>query len=87
MATAIASERVTTRMTLQTKELLKKALVLSGYSSLNSFITNAALAEAKKLIEQEATIKLSQREAVDFLSALDRPRQPNKRFLEAARKL
>lgn len=82
---ATTNERVTTRMTLETKELLEKALVLSGYSSLNSFITNAAVAEAKKLIEQEMTINLSQKDALNFLSALDRPRQTNERFLKAAR--
>ena len=73
-------------MSLETKELLERALILSGYSSLNSFITHAAVAEAKKLIEQEVTINLSQREAINFLSALDKPREPNQRFLKAARR-
>lgn len=80
----VINERVTTRMAPETKELLERALVLSGYSSLNSFITNAAVTEAKKLIEQEMTINLSNQEAVKFLTALDKPRQPNQRFLEAA---
>ncbi len=84
MAT-IASERITTRMNTETKELLERALVLSGYSSLNSFITNAAVSTAKRLIEQEVSINLCQKEAVSFLNALDRPRQANPRFLEAAR--
>jgi uncharacterized protein (DUF1778 family) len=84
MAT-IASERVTTRMTTETKELLEKALVLSGYSSLSSFITNAARTAAKKLIEQEMVIDLSQKEAISFLEALDKPRKTNPRFLQAAR--
>lgn len=84
MAT-IASERVTTRMNTETKDLLEKALVLSGYSSLNSFITNAAVSAAKKLIEQEMTIKLNQQDAINFLDALDRPIKTNPRFLAAAR--
>ncbi|MBD1389378.1 DUF1778 domain-containing protein [Neiella sp. HB171785] len=79
-------ERLTTRMSTETKELLEKALVLSGHSNLNSFITSAAALSAKKLIEQEANIHLSQDEAVDFLTALDRPRTANAHFLKAARR-
>lgn len=80
------SERITTRMNTETKELLERALVLSGYASLNSFITNAATMAAKKLIEQEMTISLSRQEALNFLDALDKPRRANPRFLAAAKR-
>lgn len=82
----MSSERITTRMNTETKELLERALVLSGYSSLNSFITNAATMAAKKLIEQEMTISLSHQEALNFLDALDKPRTANPRFLAAAKR-
>lgn len=79
-------ERISTRMNTETKALLERALVLSGYSSLNSFITHAATMAAKKLIEQEMTISLTQQEALHFLDALDKPRKTNPRFLAAAQK-
>ncbi|MFI3247357.1 MAG: DUF1778 domain-containing protein [Ferrimonas sp.] len=86
MAASIVEKRIPIRMNSETKALLEQALVLSGYSSLNSFITHAATAHAKQLIEQEMTLRLNQEESIDFLSALARPRQPNPRFLRAARR-
>ena len=85
MAT-LTNERITTRVTLETKELLERAAALSGYPSLNSFIANAAVTEAKKLIEQDMVINLCREDAIAFVEALDRPTQINARFLSAARK-
>ncbi|MCR9718490.1 DUF1778 domain-containing protein [Vibrio parahaemolyticus] len=85
MAT-LANERITTRVNSETKELLERALSLSGYASLNSFIANAALAEAKRLIEQNMRIRLCQEDALAFVDALERPATMNNRFLRAARK-
>lgn len=85
MAT-LTNERITTRVNSETKELLERALSLSGYASLNSFIANAAVAEAKRLIEQNMRIKLCQEDALAFVNALERPVKTNDRFLRAARK-
>ncbi|HCE4720479.1 TPA: DUF1778 domain-containing protein [Vibrio parahaemolyticus] len=86
MAT-LANERITTRVNSETKELLERALSLSGYASLNSFIANAAVAEAKRLIEQNMRIRLCQEDALAFVDALERPATTmNDRFLRAARK-
>ncbi|MCA6221252.1 type II toxin-antitoxin system TacA family antitoxin [Photorhabdus antumapuensis] len=81
MAT-LANERITTRVNSETKELLERAL--SGYASLNSFIANAAVAEAKRLIEQNMRIRLCQEDALVFGHALERPVKVNERFLRAA---
>ena len=85
MATLV-NERITTRVTSETKELLERALSLSGYASLNSFIANAAVAEAKRLIDQNMRINLCQEDALAFVNALDQPVQINQRFLRAVRK-
>ncbi|MCW7761588.1 DUF1778 domain-containing protein [Photorhabdus sp. P32] len=85
MAT-LANERITTRVSSETKELLERALSLSGYVSLNSFIANAAVAEAKRLIEQNMRIRLCQEDALAFVHALERPVKVNERFLRAARR-
>ncbi|UJF20356.1 DUF1778 domain-containing protein (plasmid) [Vibrio sp. SS-MA-C1-2] len=79
-------ERITTRVNLETKELLERALILSGYSSLNSFIANAAVTEAKRLIEQDMVINLCQEDALAFVEALDKPVKTNQRFLKAAQR-
>ncbi|AYA42239.1 DUF1778 domain-containing protein [Xenorhabdus nematophila] len=80
------TERITTRVNSETKELLERALSLSGYASLNSFIANAAVAEAKRLIEQDMRIRLCQEDALAFVHALEEPIKVNERFLRAARK-
>ncbi|PHM47331.1 DUF1778 domain-containing protein [Xenorhabdus miraniensis] len=85
MATLI-NERITTRVSSETKELLEIALSLSGYASLNSFIANAAIAEAKRLIEQNMRIRLCQEDALAFVNALENEKPINERFLRAARR-
>ena len=82
----LTNERITTRVNSETKELLERAVALSGYASLNSFIANAAVAEAKRLIEQNMVITLCQEDALAFVSAFDKPMKTNPRFLRAARK-
>ncbi len=82
----VSNERITTRVNSEAKELLEKALSLSGYASLNSFIANAAVAEAKRLIEQNMRIVLCQKDALAFVEALEQPIKMNERFLSAARK-
>ena len=82
----LTNERITTRVNSETKELLERAVVLSGYASLNSFIVNAAVAEAKRLIEQNRVITLCQEDALAFVSAFDQPMKTNHHFLRAARK-
>ncbi|MGL4448563.1 MAG: DUF1778 domain-containing protein [Aeromonas sp.] len=85
MAT-LMNDRITARVSSEAKELLERALSLSGCASLNSFIANAAVAEAKRLIEQQMRIKLCQEDALAFVNALEQPVKMNERFLVAARK-
>lgn len=84
MAT-LSNERITTRVNQETRELLEKALSLSGYASLNSFIAQAAVSEAKRLIEQSLRVELCQKDALAFIDALENPAKPNDRLLRAAR--
>lgn len=80
----ITNERITIQMSVETKKLLERALVLSGHSSLSSFITDAAVSTAQNLIKQETSLELCQKEAVSFLNALDKQRQVNPHFQSAA---
>ncbi|QXF35519.1 hypothetical protein CE143_21795 [Photorhabdus luminescens] len=51
-----------------------------------AFIANAAVAEAKRVIEQNMRIRLCQEDALAFVHELERPVKVNKRFLRAARR-
>lgn len=81
----MTNERITTRVSIESKELLEKAAALAGYASINSFIANTMISEAKRLITQEHFLVLSN-DALAFVNALDAPVKSNSRFLNAARK-
>jgi len=78
-----SSPRITARVSLDTQELLSKAAALSGISSINSFVLSAAIEKANKIMEREETLKLSKRDALLLVDALDRPAKPNKKLSEA----
>lgn len=69
--------RITARIDIQTQNLLKEAAQLAGISSINSFVLQAALKEAKAIIEQEQAIKLSQDAALRLMDALETPPKAN----------
>ena len=74
--------RITARVDIDTQELLLKAAALIGISSINSFVLNAAIEKAKKIIEKENALKLSYRDAMLFVNALDE-RKANPRLSKA----
>jgi len=76
------SPRITARVDFDTQELLSKAAALIGISSINSFVLTAAIEKAKKIIQKENTLKLSHRDAMLFVDALDAP-QVNPRLEQA----
>ncbi|EJL6487433.1 DUF1778 domain-containing protein [Vibrio cholerae] len=71
MATTLP--RITARVDVDTQDLLTKAAALTGMSSINSFVLNAAIEKAKQVIEREQALKLSQADAVLLMEALDNP--------------
>ena len=75
MATTLP--RITARVDVDTQDLLAKAAALSGVSSINSFVLNAAIEKAKQVIEHEQTLKLSQADAMLLMEALDKPARVN----------
>jgi len=74
--------RITARVDIDTQELLSKAAALMGISSINSFVLSAAIEKAKKIIQKENALKLSHKDAMLFVDALDRP-QSNLRLSQA----
>ena len=76
--------RITARVDFDTQALLQQAAAISGISSINSFVLNAAVEKAKRIIEHEQALKLSKRDAVALIKALDSDDKPNLRLQQAA---
>ncbi|MFT4927092.1 MAG: hypothetical protein ACI8WB_003198 [Phenylobacterium sp.] len=81
----ISLPRITARVDFDTQQLLLQAAAITGISSINSFVVNAAIEKAKKIVAQEHTLKLSQRDAMMLVEALDAPIEPNERLQQAAK--
>jgi len=80
-----AMPRITARVDIDTQELLAKAAAITGVSSINSFVLSAAVEKAKKIMERECSLKLSQRDAMMLVNALDAPAKINPQLQQAAR--
>lgn len=81
---AITVPHITVRVDIETQELLTKAAAIIGMSSINSFVLSAAIEKAKRVIEREQTLKLSQTDAMLLMNALDRPAAPNSKLKVAS---
>jgi uncharacterized protein (DUF1778 family) len=82
MATTLP--RITTRVDVDTQDLLAKAAAIAGMSSINSFVLSAAIEKAKQVIEREQAIKLSQADAMFLMEALDRTAISNSKLKAAS---
>lgn len=80
------SPRITTRVDLETQDLLSEAAAISGISSINSFVLSAAIEKANKIIESNQKLKLSQRDALALVDALDALPKVNTRLQQAAQR-
>lgn len=76
--------RITARVDFDTQDLLQQAAAISGISSINSFVLNAAVEKAKKILEHEQTLKLTKRDAILLIDALDSEVKPHERLQQAA---
>ncbi len=84
MATTLP--RITARVDLETQELLQQAAAISGISSINSFVLNAAVEKAKKVLAYEQTLKLTKHDAMLLINALDSDAKSNVRLQQAAQR-
>ncbi|WED23998.1 DUF1778 domain-containing protein [Vibrio sp. JC009] len=78
--------RITARVDVDTQDLLTKAAAIAGMSSINSFVLSAAIEKAKEVIEREQALRLSQKDALLLMEALDRPAKPNAKLKAAAKR-
>ena len=82
---SIKSERVVSRVAPASKVILEQAATLSGYTSLNQFMVQSALREARQIIEENQQIVLTAEDTKKFLDALENPPEPNKFLIEAVK--
>ena len=76
--------RITARVDAQTQKLLSQAAAIVGMPSINAFVLNAAVEKAKLIMERENSLKLSQRDAVMLVNAIDAPEKSHARLRQAA---
>jgi len=77
-------KRITARVSDSVRVTLEQAAELLG-ATVNQFVVQTAFQEAQRMIEREAVIRLSQKDARKVLSLLDHPPKPNKRLKDAVK--
>ncbi len=74
-AASVSRGRITARVPQNVIEVLETAATMVG-STLNQFVTQAAVEKAEKIIENERIIKMSAASAEWFFDLIDNPPPP-----------
>lgn len=77
-------ERLEARISPDQKTLFKKAAALEG-RTLTDFVIDCVVQEARRVVQENETLKLSQRDRQLFVEALLNPPAPNQALLKAAK--
>jgi uncharacterized protein (DUF1778 family) len=80
-----ARGRITARVPQGVQETLERAAELQG-ATLNQFVVQAALSEARRIIERDRVVHLSGTDAAFLLNLLEKPPAPNSRLRKAFQK-
>ncbi|MDD2850393.1 MAG: DUF1778 domain-containing protein [Desulfuromonadaceae bacterium] len=79
-----ADDRITARIPHAKRVIIERAASIYG-ATLNQFIVQTALDRAGEILEREETLRLSERDALTFLAALDNPPEPSSQLISALR--
>ena len=74
--------RITARVPQKVQDTLQQAAELVG-ATLNQFVVQAALSEARRVIEHDRAIHLSGSDAAFLIALLEKPPAPNARLRKA----
>lgn len=74
--------RITARVPQTVQDTLQQAAELQG-ATLNQFVVQAALSEARRVIERDKVIHLSGTDAAFLMNLLEAPPTPNARLRKA----
>ena len=75
-AASVSRGRITARVPQNVIEVLETAAIMVG-STLNQFVTQAAVEKAEKIIENERIIRMSAATATWFFDFIDNPPPPS----------
>ena len=76
--------RITARIPTEMRDALEQAAQLQG-ATLNQFMVQSAYQEAQRILERETVIRLSQRDAQEVFSLLERPPKAKRKLKEAVK--
>lgn len=74
--------RITARVPQKVQDTLQQAAEMMG-ATLNQFVVQAALSEARRVIERERVIHLSGTDVAFLMTLLEKPPAPNARLRKA----
>ena len=80
---AVDNSRMSLRIPASDKQTLMRAVAYSN-TDLTDFVLRNAVAAAKAVIANAEKLKLSQRDSLAVLNALENPPKPNAKLLRAA---
>ena len=78
-----SNERLSLRIASEEKSLLIRAAALQ-HTHLTEFVTRTVVAAARKVIERNERVELTERDSLHVLNMLEEPPAPNKKLLAAA---
>ena len=78
------SARINLRTSPEAKALIERAAAIMG-STVSSFMLQNAYEAASRIVAQQETITLSNRDRDLFLKALDKPARPTKALIDLMR--
>ncbi len=78
-----SNERLSLRIASEEKSLLMRAAVLQ-HTQLTEFVTRTVVAAARKVIEQNERLELTERDSIYVMKLLEEPPAPNKTLMAAA---
>lgn len=88
MVQATQSERIEMRVDAETKKMAERASVVLGCSSLTEFMTRLIRENAPKILEEKASIQLTNSQFDNFLDICNNTeRLPDDRIMAAAKRL
>ena len=81
-ATSVSRGRITARVSQNVVDVLELAAGMVG-STLNQFVTQAALEKAERIVENERILQMSEKTAAWFFDLLDNPPPPSQNLVDA----
>jgi uncharacterized protein (DUF1778 family) len=79
---AKTESRISARVPAHVYETITRAAELCG-ATVNQFLVQSALAQARLVIEEESIIRLDTEAAKRFFDAIENPPEPNEKLLAA----